>query len=207
MIGIFGGTFDPIHNGHLLVATTLAELAQFLEIKLIPCKIPVHKNMTMATEQQRIKMIELAIANTAKLSIDLREITRTTPSFMIDTLRSLRQEFPKTSLVLIIGMDSFLTLPSWHEWQSLLNYAHILVVSRPEVEMHWSNELDQAFKLKQVKNIDQLTDSLSGHIYFHPMNTLNISATRIREQIKKSAIPRQFLPQAVVDYIISEMVY
>lgn len=207
MIGIFGGTFDPIHNGHLVVATSIAQLPQFSEIKLIPCKVPVHKDLAMATEQQRIKMIELAIVKLPKLTIDLREIRRTTPSFMIDTLRSLRQEFPDTPLVLIIGMDSFLNLPTWHEWRLLINYAHLLVVSRPEVELQWSSELKKIFKSKQVMEIARLTQNTSGNIYFHAMNSLNLSATHIRDIFRRGKLPTQWLPKSVLDYIIAEKIY
>lgn len=207
MIGILGGTFDPVHSGHLLIAETLAAFACFAEIKFIPCKIPVHKNKAIATTAQRLKMLQLAIAGKPKLSIDRREIKRKTPSFMIETLRNLRKEFPDVPLVLIIGMDNFLSLSTWHEWKLLLNYAHILVVSRPNVELHWPQELEEFFKAKIVTEINELSKHKAGHLYFHAMDSLNISATEIRELIKNGKKSQECLPKAVWNYIMIEKLY
>ncbi len=206
-IGIFGGTFDPIHKGHLLVANRVLEFGNFAEIRFVPCKIPVHKQSLQASTKQRQKMIDLAISSQKELILDDREIQRETPSFMIETLQSFRDEYPDTSLVLIIGMDSFLDLLTWWNWKLLIKYAHILVVARPGFQLQWNDELAKEFKSKISTNINDLSNQLAGVLYFFELDALPISSTEIRQQIKAGIISKQLLPETVVEYIEKEKIY
>ena len=136
MIGIFGGTFDPIHYGHLRSALEVKDIFGLNEVRLIPCASPPHREQPAVTAEMRLQMLELAIKNQPGLKIDTRELDRhkvsdQTPSYMVDTLKSLRQEFPAEPLLLFIGTDAFKHLTSWHQWQQLFDYAHIVVMTRP----------------------------------------------------------------------------
>lgn len=129
-IGILGGTFDPVHFGHLRTALELKQILDLQEIKFLPCHTPVHKELPSAHPHHRIAMLQLAIANESGFALDDRELRRATPSYMIETLTSLRQELNDTPLILIMGSDAFTNLPTWKNWQQLLDMAHIAVAIR-----------------------------------------------------------------------------
>ncbi|MDP3877813.1 MAG: nicotinate-nucleotide adenylyltransferase [Methylobacter sp.] len=135
MIGIFGGTFDPVHFGHLRSALEVKDIFGLDEVRLIPCAMPPHRESPAVTAAMRLQMLALAIKNQPGLKIDTRELERyerqQTPSYMVDTLESLRQEFPHETLLLFIGTDAFKYLTGWHQWQRLFDYAHIVVLTRP----------------------------------------------------------------------------
>ena len=131
-IGILGGTFDPIHYGHIRLAIEVYDKLELDELKLIPANIPPHRSTTLASANDRKKMIELAISDQENLSIDLREIENKNISYTVNTLISIRSEFPTDALFLIVGEDVFDTIDSWKDWQSLLNYSHIIVATRPK---------------------------------------------------------------------------
>ncbi len=135
MIGIFGGTFDPVHFGHLRSALEVKDIFGLDEVRLIPCAMPPHRESPAVTAAMRLQMLALAIKNQPGLTIDTRELDRyqlqQTPSYMVDTLESLRQEFSNETLLLFIGTDAFEHLTGWHQWQQLFDYAHIVVLTRP----------------------------------------------------------------------------
>ena len=143
MIGIFGGTFDPVHYGHLRSALEVKDIFGLSEVRLIPCAQPPHREQPAATALMRLHMLELAIENQPGLIIDTRELNRQGVSYMVDTLKSLRQEFPNEPLLLFIGSDAFNHLKTWHQWQHLFDTAHIVVMTRPGFEI---NYLDDFFK-------------------------------------------------------------
>ena len=135
-LGILGGTFDPVHFGHLRMALDIYQHCDLQEVRLIPCKQPVYtsqKNDTQANSQARLAMLRLAIADTPGLTVDERELQRETPSYTIDTLLSLRAALPQTPLCFIMGSDTLATLDTWHRWQEILDIAHLIVISRPQV--------------------------------------------------------------------------
>ena len=129
-IGILGGTFDPVHYGHLRTALELFQILNLAEIRFMPCQIPVHKDEVHADPKHRLAMLELALAGTPEFKVDHRELQRSTPSYMIETLISLRKEYPDTPLALIMGSDAFINLATWNSWQELTDYAHIVVAIR-----------------------------------------------------------------------------
>src|SRR5210317_2209069 len=124
MIGVFGGTFDPIHFGHLRSALEICESLDLKEIRFIPCRIPPHRGEPVADPMQRMAMVRAALAGQPDMILDDREIKREGPSYMVDTLESLRSEFTTEPLCLVLGMDAFLGLSSWHRWKDLLTLAH-----------------------------------------------------------------------------------
>jgi nicotinate-nucleotide adenylyltransferase len=204
MIGIFGGTFDPIHYGHLRAALEVKEIFGLTEVRLIPCAQPPHREQPAATAQMRQHMLELAIKNQPGLIIDTRELNRQGASYMVDTLKSLRQEFPNEALLLFIGSDAFNQLKTWHQWRHLFDFSHIVVLTRPGFEIQ---SLDDFFKSKLATRITELAHSLSGKLYFQPVTQLDISATAIRNMIAEQQNPGFLLPDTVIAYIRQHRLY
>ncbi len=209
MIGIFGGTFDPIHYGHLRSALEVKDIFGLDEVRLIPCANPPHRGQPAVTAGMRLQMLELAIKNQPGLKIDTRELDRhnvseQTPSYMVDTLRSLRQEFPSESLLLFIGSDAFKYLTGWHHWRQLFDYAHIVVMTRPGFE---TQKLDDFFKVRLTKDIKELAQAAAGKLCFQPVTQLDISATTIRDMIAQKQNPVFLLPDAVIEYIKQHQLY
>jgi nicotinate-nucleotide adenylyltransferase len=206
-VGIFGGTFDPIHHGHLRTALELYQRFDLQEVRLVPCQKPVLDKTAYATTEQRLQMLQLAIKDQPGLVIDEREIKRATPSFTIDTLISLRKEFPLTPLCLILGYDNLLNLERWHRWQELLKFAHLLINSRPLYEIPKQGVVAELLNNHQVIDAKLLQEQTAGLIYFAEMTQLNISATAIRQQIAQELSPRYLLPDAVWEFIQKEGIY
>ena len=130
-IGIFGGTFDPIHYGHLRTAFEMLEALDFEAVRFIPCGDPPHRGTTFADAGLRFRMVDAAITGQQGFVSDNRELRREGPSYSVDTLEEFRGEFPRRSLGLIVGMDAFLGLPKWYRWDEILDFAHIVVAHRP----------------------------------------------------------------------------
>ncbi|MFA6162023.1 MAG: nicotinate-nucleotide adenylyltransferase [Methylobacter sp.] len=208
MIGILGGTFDPIHYGHLRSALEVKDIFGLDEVRLIPCANPPHRNQPAVTAKQRLLMLELAIRNQPGLKIDTRELDRYNqhkePSYMVDTLKSLRQEFPAEPLLLFIGSDAFKNLTGWHQWQQLFDYAHLVVMTRPGFE---TQELDGFFKTRLAKDSKELAQDIAGKLCFQQITQLDISATAIRDMIARKQNPGFLLPDAVIEYIKQHKLY
>ncbi len=207
LIGIMGGTFDPIHFGHLRTALELKQILGLEGVRLVPCKDPVHKDQTFGSAMDRLGMLHLAIANTPGLDVDDTEIRRHTPSYTIDTLESTRDTLPEASLCLIMGSDSFESLPTWKRWQHLLDLAHIIVVMRPGHTFSPSTEIKQLLVERQLADPQGLRELTSGYIYLQAISALDISATTIRNQIATGYDPRFLLPNSVLDYINEHQLY
>lgn len=208
MIGIFGGTFDPVHYGHLRSALEVKDIFGLNEVRLIPCASPPHREQPSVTAEMRLQMLELAIKNQPGLKIDTRELDRhkaseQTPSFMVDTLNSLRQEFPAEPLLLFIGTDAFRQLTSWHHWPQLFDYAHIVVMTRPGFTIQ---TLDDFFKAR-LAEAKELAQATAGKLCFQQVTQLDISATAIRAMIADKQNPVFLLPDAVIEYIKQHKLY
>ena len=210
MIGIYGGTFDPIHYGHLRVALEVSEILGLSELRFIPCQIPPHRNAPGASPEQRLRLLQAALHNNAPPAfiIDTRDLARPGPSYMVDTLHSIRSEAgEETPLALILGMDAFLSLPSWHQWQRLPELAHIVVMRRPGVHQHWSSASEMEFRHRCTDQTDDLYQSPSGKVYFAEVTLLDISASRVRQLINKGRSARYLTPDPVLDLIEDMKLY
>ena len=225
MIGIFGGTFDPVHFGHLRSALEVKDVFGLDEVRLIPCAMPPHRESPAVTAAMRLQMLALAIKNQPGLKIDTRELERyerqQTPSYMVDTLESLRQEFPHETLLLFIGTDAFKYLTGWHQWQRLFDYAHIVVLMRPGFATQQliakdgvyaasppgAGAADDFFKLRLAGDITELAQATAGTLYFQQITQLDISATAIRNIIAQKQNPGFLLPDAVIEYIKQNRLY
>lgn len=206
-IGLFGGTFDPIHNGHLRLAQELYQYLDLSEVRFIPCNIPVFEKVTPATSEQRIAMLKLALTKQPNFKIELCEIERQGPSYTIDTLIHLREKFPNTPFCLFLGYDAFLSLPYWHRWQEILNYAHLILVPRDDILFLPEGELNELWAGHQISDAQLLHQKLQGYIYIAEINKLTISATYIRDQLSQGLSPRYLLPDAVLEFIQRESLY
>lgn len=206
-IALLGGTFDPVHLGHLQIARKLLETVPFTEIRFIPNKQPLLKNTAQASTAQRLAMLKSALADEPKMIIDERELKRETPSYMVETLQSLREEFSTTPLALIIGMDAFLQLPQWHQWQDLIKLAHIIVINRKDCLLPSDEPLISFIKQHQIEDIQQLQQSPAGKLLFIELPLIDISSTAIRSTIANGGDVDALLPRSVYDYIKAENLY
>ena len=200
-IGIFGGTFDPIHIGHLRIALELKQQLQLDEMRLLPCYLPPHRPTPGASANQRVDMLEIALQDCMDLQIDKRELQRDKPSYTYDTLHDLRAEVgEQTSLCLCMGMDSFATLDTWHNWDQLLQLAHILVVARPGWLLPESGAVADLLQSHR-RDSTAITQQAAGAIVVLEQRLLPISATDIRAQIRTGNSPQFLVPDGVWNYI------
>jgi nicotinate-nucleotide adenylyltransferase len=206
-IGILGGTFDPVHHGHLRTALELKQILDLQSIRFLPCNIPVHKEKTHASAEHRIKMLHLAIADEPTFVVDDREIQRQSPSYMIESLTSLRQEFPDTPLVLILGSDVFTHLPDWKNWRQLIELAHIAIAVRAGKKMHLDSEMERFLTAHQDLDYGCLHESLAGKIFLQFVTPLDISSNTIRCQLEAGYDARFLLPDTVLTYIKNNQLY
>lgn len=204
MIGIYGGTFNPVHYGHLRTALEIKETFALDEIRLIPCHIPPHRDQPDVSAETRLKLLQLAIENTPELVVDRRELDREGPSYMVDTLKSLRTDFVDCPILLIIGIDAFDKLDTWHQWQRLFNFAHVVVMTRPGYK---HSPLCRFLEDRLVDQSKQLLEQSAGCLYFQNVTQLDISATAIRELLANGKDPRFLLPDSVIDYIKQHKLY
>ncbi len=207
-IGIFGGTFNPIHHGHLRLAIELYERLSLAEVRLIPSANPPHREPPTVSSQHRLEMVQAAIAEVTGLTVDDRELRREGFSYTVDTLASLRDEYPVQPLCLILGMDAFIGLPRWYQWERLISLAHFLIVRRPGTLLPTKGHIMYDFwQTYQAKTFDDLTKQSAGALWIEEIPALNISATQIRHLIATGKNPRYLLPQAVLAIINNNKLY
>ena len=196
-IAILGGTFDPVHLGHLRVAWEAAE-ALDAQVCLMPAHLPPHRPAPVANAQQRVRMLEAALAGQHRLVLDTRELRREGPSYTVDTLRELRAELPATQpLILLLGADAFAGLPTWHEWRVLFDLAHIVVLTRPGHETTLPAELADVIASRYATSAAQLHESPAGKVLNLPVTPLEISASAVRKMLADGREPRWLLPAAL----------
>ena len=197
MIGIYGGSFDPVHLGHLQTATSIKNELNIDRLFMLPCFEPVHKNSLNYTSKQRLQMLDLAIKEFNSLEIDTREILRGGNSFMIDTLLDLKESFKNESICLIIGMDSFINFKTWKNWDEFSKLIHLVVLPR-NGDQPVSKTLTT---FETVKNIDKLKSNSSGHLYFSNSQMIDISSSAIRGKIAANQNLDNLLPISIINFL------
>ncbi|MBC9249255.1 nicotinic acid mononucleotide adenylyltransferase [Pseudomonas alcaligenes] len=206
-IGILGGTFNPVHIAHLRGALEVAEQLGLDELRLIPSARPPHREAPQATAEQRLAMVELAVAGELRLAVDDRELRRAKPSFTYDTLESVRGELAvDDQLFLLLGWDAFCGLPTWHRWQELLEHCHILVLQRPDADSEAPEALRDLLAARSV-NDPQALAGAGGQIAFVWQTPLAVSATQIRHLLAEGRSVRFLVPDAVLAYIHAHGLY
>lgn len=207
-MGILGGTFDPIHFGHLRPALELLDTLQLAEVRFIPCRIPAHRGTPQVTAEQRLKLAQLAMIGQPGFVADDRELRREGTSYMVDTLASLRKDFgQETPLCLIVGADAFRELHTWGRWQDVARLAHIVVMQRPGALQPLPPVLEEWLTPRRVHEAFSLHGKPAGSILFQPVTQLDISATQIRALLAHGQSPRYLLPEAVLAYILDRRLY
>ena len=198
-VGILGGTFDPIHNGHLRSALEILEEFDLDHVRLVLSARPPHRDQPFASEEQRLEMLYLAVKNHSKIVVDDRELKREGPSYSVDTLKSLRDELSDTALYLILGSDAFNHLSTWYQWQQLLKLSHIVVMQRPGEPI----ALREDMKTWHQEHIGSSKHNAlsSGKIWPVKLTQLNISATAIRTDIIEGVRPTFLTPEPVIRVI------
>jgi nicotinate-nucleotide adenylyltransferase len=207
-IGIFGGTFDPIHYGHLRLAEEMAEALNLREVRFIPAGQPPHRDTPRTQAQHRLEMLRLALADNARFSVDEREIGAVRPNYTVDTLTGLRGELgAQQPLCLLLGADAFLGLPSWHEWRRLFDLAHIVVAQRPGSRVTDAMPAPLRSETMARQAADISAAGPAGSVVLRAMTPLDISATAIREALTRKRSVRYLLPDAVLDYLQQHQLY
>lgn len=206
-VGILGGTFDPIHIGHLRGAIEVAEQLGLDELRLIPSARPPHRDTPEVSAQDRLAMVELAVAGLPPLLADDRELQRAQASYSIDTLESLRFELAaEDQLFLLLGWDAFCGLPSWHRWQQLLSHCHLLVLQRPDTDGVLTPVLLELLATRQVSDAQALNGP-SGQILLLEQAPLAVSASHIRQLLGSGKSARFLVPDSVLAYIHAHGLY
>ncbi len=206
-IAIFGGTFDPVHFGHLRAASEVAEQLKVADFRLLPAGQPPHREGTWADASHRLAMLELALASYPDLTVDQREVHRDGPSFMVDTLASIRAESGDAPIILCLGQDAANGLNRWHHWRELFQLSHLVVMTRPRSRPRYPEDLGEYFKQRRVQRTRDLMDSPAGLVRHVEVTKLAISSTDIRRQLATGRDPRFLLPTAVLAYIRQQGLY
>ncbi len=198
-LAIFGGTFDPVHIGHLRAAWEASE-ALDAEVRIVPAKIPPHRPQPVASADARVAMLRAALAGQDRLQLDLRELEREGPSYTFDTLASLRAQIGgERPLVLLIGADAFAGLSEWHRWRELFDLAHVCVLTRPAQIPAMPEALADEVAARRTSSLAGLREAASGKVLDMVVSALGISATRIRALLAEGRTPRWLVPQALID--------
>ena len=206
-VAVFGGTFDPVHYGHLRAAAEVADQLKVTDFRLMPAGQPPHRTAPVASPEHRLAMLNCAVAGHDDLCVDDREVRRTGPSFMVDTLASVRADIGDVPLLLCVGQDAANQLMAWHQWSRLFDLAHIVVMARPDSTINYPPELTRIMRQRQVGRTRDLMRTPAGGVRHLEVTQLAISATDIRQQIEAGRNPRFLLPTTVLDYIAEHQLY
>ncbi len=197
MIGIYGGSFNPIHLGHLETAISLKAELKLEHLFFVPCCIPVHKDELKFSSAERLQMIKIALERYPSIELDEREIKRGGKSFTIDTLNELKNIYTDSPICLIIGMDSYLSIKSWKDWKKFSQLAHLVVLKREGY--NGENVLLDSFQ--KISDADQLKSQLNGLLFFSNTQLIEISSSDIRSKISDNQNLDDLLPQNIIDYL------
>ena len=206
-IGIFGGTFDPIHYGHLRTALEIEQTLGLARVYFVPCATPPHRATPMTDGKLRLKLVKAAIRGEKKFIADDRELARAGPSYTVDTLASFRAEFPRRSLCLLVGMDAFLGLPTWRRWGELLDLAHLVVAHRPGSRAPTTGALGKLLDERRAADPAELRGAAAGRVFVHPVTQLQISSTDLRAALVAGLDPKFLMPDSVRKIILKTECY
>lgn len=204
---IFGGTFDPIHNGHVLTSLFAFHLLKGDQLHVMPSAQPPHRDFPGASAAQRLEMVRLAYADQPDVCAEPWELQRERTSYSLLTLQEMHNQWPEDKLVFLLGNDAFAKLHTWHGWQQLLDVAHLAVMQRPHETKEWSSEVQALAQRHQVKEIDKLHQTPNGAIICLPTPEIALSATELRQAMAAHGPWEQHVPDSVADYIKQQQLY
>ena len=196
-IGIFGGTFDPIHNGHLRIALEALEELSLSAVHFIPCGQSPLRSEPTAANDMRLRMVKAAVEEEERFIVDTREMKRGGPSYTFDTLVGLRDEYKESSMCLFLGMDAFLSLPRWHRWKELIDLAHIVIAHRPGWKAPTEGPLGAFVQEPLSESSQDIVTKREGSLFVLPVTQLEISATKLRSSIRLGLDPKYLVPESV----------
>jgi len=210
-VGILGGTFDPVHIGHLRAALEVRAALGLAQVRLIPAKLPPHRPQPVASAAHRLAMLRLAVRGVPGLVVDDCELQRTGPSYTVDTLTGLRAQFGRRPLCLLVGDDAFRDLTSWHRWQALFDLAHVVVMQRPPL----AHAPDQSLPPALAQEVDgrsahsphDLVARPAGLVWRQPLPPLDISASRVRAALRAGHSARFLVTDGCLRYIRRHHLY
>ena len=200
-IGLFGGTFDPVHYGHLRTGFELMQALGLAEMRVIPAGRPPHRDQPLADAALRLAMVRAAIAGQPGFTVDDREVRRDGPSYAVLTLEELKAEAPDRRLCLAVGMDAFLGLDRWHRWRDVLRLAHVVVAHRPGWRAPADGTLGELLSACGTRDPARLAATDSGLVYVHAVTQLEISSTDLRNIVTGGRDPRYLVPDEVREII------
>ena len=206
-VGVFGGTFDPIHYGHLRTAFELWQALRLAQVRFLPTGEPPHRESSQAPPELRLQMVRAAIAGQDAFVVDDREMRRSGVSYSVDTLLDLRAEYGERSLCLLLGMDAFLGMPNWHRWREIFDLAHVVVAHRPGWKAPITGPLGEVMVDRGTGSVRDLHQSKAGRIYVHAVTQLEIASTDLRQLIHANHDLRYLVPDAVRDLIVTHGCY
>lgn len=206
-IALFGGTFDPVHYGHLRCADEARQKLGLKNLYLLPAGNPPHRDEPQATARQRLDMLQLAGFEFPCLLIDDRETLRRGPSYMVDTLQEVRANAPDQPLMLLIGQDAANHLHLWYRWEHLFDLAHIVILTRPGASTRYPPELAKQIQPRLATDVTELLQSKAGTVLHLEVQAIDISATNIKNMIRSGASPESMLPVSVLEYINENRLY
>jgi nicotinate-nucleotide adenylyltransferase len=207
MIGILGGTFDPIHFGHLRTALDVMQATGLREVRFIPLHRAVHRDQPETDGALRLRMVQAAIVGELGFLADDRELRRQGDSYSVETLASLRGEFPMRPLCLLLGMDAFNGFADWRQPWEILRLAHLIVMHRPGQTDPTDPRVREILKHHRCNGHEALAEAPAGRIWLQPVTQLDISSTRIRGLVAAGQSPRYLLPEAVLQMIEAHHLY
>jgi nicotinate-nucleotide adenylyltransferase len=209
-LGIMGGTFDPVHYGHLRLAMEALEALGLDTVRWVPSGQPGHRNIPTTTALHRVEMVRLAIASEPRFTLDIAETRTSDPTFTINTFKRMRAELgAHKPLVMILGMDSFLSLPTWRSWTELFGLAHFAVGERPGFALS-TQTMVSGLALEYARRaatLEAARAAPAGAIMTFPMTPLDISATDLRDRFARGTSARYLLPESVLAYIGAHRLY
>ena len=206
-VGILGGTFDPVHHGHLRLAIEMAEALDLAEVRLVPLYLPPHREPPTAPAALRLCMLNAGVADTPPLTVDDRELRRARVSYTVETLAGLRGDLPGRPLCLILGMDAFAGLEGWQRWREIIGLAHLAVAKRPGSALSPPGPIHDVLDRHGVTDPSDLHRREAGCLLIRDVPALDISASAIRARIAAGRSPRHLLPDAVLDLIERNSLY
>ena len=206
-IGVFGGMFDPVHNGHLELARSAIKELQLDQLRMVPCRQPNHRLQAKSSSTERVAMLKLATTKFDSIIIDSQEIERNGTSYTAATLANLKSENPNSSLVLLVGVDSFNTLADWHNWELIIELSHVVVFARAGENLTFPKNTQKNLNECIVKSPAELFGSNAGSIYLLDGFNYDASSTEVRTRIAERSNFSELLPAVVCSYIADNELY